>query len=81
MHTLSNEISARARRLCVHATDHQTCPIGLLDFALDQIQEALYLIGENAHFVQVNDKACEMLGYSHEELLTMSLFDIDPHLS
>jgi diguanylate cyclase (GGDEF)-like protein/PAS domain S-box-containing protein len=71
------DISIRARQLCSHSTDHQTCPVGLLDFALGQIHDALYLMDENACFIEVNEQASRILGYSREELLDMSLHDID----
>ncbi len=34
--------------------------------------------GMPANFLQVNDVACDRLGYSHEQLLSMSLLDIIP---
>lgn len=30
-------------------------------------------------FLDVNDKACSELGYTREELLSMTLFDVDPN--
>jgi len=51
----------------------------LLDYTLDHVAEALYLIDENARFIRVNAAACRMLGYSIAELLSMSIFDIDPN--
>lgn len=49
----------------------------LLDYALDHVKEAVYLIDEEARFVQVNEEACKMLGYARDELLSMRIFDID----
>lgn len=46
--------------------------------ALDHSSEAHYLIGEQWQFVYANDKACQQLGYSREELLALSLPDISP---
>ena len=40
----------------------------------------LFILGEDNQagcFIQVNDVACKLLGYSREELLQMSIFDID----
>ncbi|MGZ5015695.1 MAG: PAS domain S-box protein [Methylobacter sp.] len=50
----------------------------LLDYALDHVEEAVYLIDEEAGFVQINEAACKMLGYTRDELLSMRIFDIDP---
>ncbi len=49
----------------------------LKKFAINHIQEAIFLINENSRFEYVNDEACRSLGYSRAELLTMSLEDID----
>jgi diguanylate cyclase (GGDEF)-like protein/PAS domain S-box-containing protein len=40
-----------------------------LNFALSHIKEAVYLMGDNAKFIYVNDEACNALGYSEEEFL------------
>ncbi|MDD5214989.1 MAG: PAS domain S-box protein, partial [Methylococcales bacterium] len=50
----------------------------LLVHAFDNVEEAIFLIDENAQFFLVNEKACRSLGYTREELLTMQIFDIDP---
>ncbi|MEW5904816.1 MAG: PAS domain S-box protein [Pseudomonadota bacterium] len=46
--------------------------------ALDHSSEAMYLVGEQGRFVYVNEQACRALGYAREELLTLSVADIDP---
>ena len=33
---------------------------------------------ETLRFLDVNEKACSVLGYSREELLSLRVFDIDP---
>ncbi len=51
----------------------------LKEFALDQSHEAAYLIDENdLCFVYVNEAACRSLGYSRDELISLTLPDIDP---
>jgi PAS domain S-box-containing protein len=52
--------------------------LALLDHAIDQSSDALFLIDDQLHFTYVNAAACRSLGYSREELLTMSPLDIDP---
>ncbi|MDD2368456.1 MAG: PAS domain S-box protein [Sulfuricurvum sp.] len=48
-------------------------------FALDHIKDAVFLIDENSMFHYVNEGACQSLGYSKEELLTMGVIHIDPN--
>lgn len=46
-------------------------------FAVDHAGDAVFWISPDARFVYVNDAACLQLGYTREELLKMSLYDID----
>ncbi|MGJ7512992.1 PAS domain S-box protein [Pseudomonas baetica] len=55
--------------------------VSLMDFALSHVQEAAFLLDEQARFHYVNDQACRRLGYSREELLCMTVADIDPNWS
>jgi PAS domain S-box-containing protein len=50
-------------------------------FAIEHCGEAAFCIGTDARIIYVNDIACKSLGYTREELLTMSIPDIDPYLS
>lgn len=50
----------------------------LLDFALNNVQEAMYLIDANARLQYVNREASKQLGYTSDQLLTMAVFDFDP---
>lgn len=49
----------------------------LMNFALNNVHEAAFLIDEQSHFHFVNEESCRSLGYSCEELLNMSVPDID----
>ncbi|WP_020484596.1 sensor domain-containing protein [Methylomonas sp. MK1] len=49
-----------------------------LSFGMDQMHDSAYLITENASFIYVNNQSCKALGYSHQELLRLSVFDVDP---
>jgi PAS domain S-box-containing protein len=51
----------------------------LKEFALDQASEAVYLIDSNLRFTYVNEEACRALGYSRDELIGLTLADIDRH--
>ncbi len=50
----------------------------LTQFAIDNTIDAAYWMGPDGRFFYVNDAACKALGYSREELLTMSVHDISP---
>jgi len=50
--------------------------INLLNYALDNIHEAAYLIVDG-RFMYVNQEACRSLGYSRDELIGMQVLDID----
>jgi len=52
--------------------------ISLLNFALNNIREAAFLIDEAARFHFVNQEACRILGYTRDELLGMAVPDVDP---
>ena len=47
-------------------------------FAIDRTGEAAYWMDSQAHFFYVNGTACRSLGYSREELLSMTVHDVDP---
>jgi diguanylate cyclase (GGDEF)-like protein/PAS domain S-box-containing protein len=50
--------------------------------ALDASQDGIYLIDRTSmQFVDMNEPACTMLGYSREELLSKGPHDIKPNLS
>jgi PAS domain S-box-containing protein len=53
----------------------------LASFALEKVADAVFWIDSNARIVDVNEAACSSLGYSREELVTMSLLDIDPNFT
>lgn len=49
------------------------------EFALDNSVDAIYWFTLDARLVYVNSAACNMLGYSKEEMLEMCLEDMDPN--
>jgi PAS domain S-box-containing protein len=50
-------------------------------FALDQAVDAVFWIDSTAKFIYANQAACLALEYSADELLTMTVPDIDPFFS
>ena len=51
----------------------------LTQFSVDHAADAVFWLGPDARFVYANIKACEQLGYSREELLSLTVHDIDPN--
>ncbi len=47
-------------------------------FAIDHTADAAFWMTHDGGFFYVNEAACQALGYSREELLTMTVYDIDP---
>jgi PAS domain S-box-containing protein len=48
-------------------------------FSVDHGADPAYWMTENAQLFYVNEAACRVLGYSREELLAMSMHDLDPN--
>ncbi|TAN70831.1 MAG: response regulator [Methylobacter sp.] len=74
------ELKASNQQLRMEISEHKRTGQQLLmmDFALNRMREAAYLIDRQLQFIYVNDEACRALGYSREELLKMTMYDIDP---
>jgi PAS domain S-box-containing protein len=51
----------------------------ITQFCLDHAADAIFWIEPEARFVYVNDAACRALEYSRQELLSMTVHDIDPN--
>ncbi|MCG6918123.1 MAG: transporter substrate-binding domain-containing protein [Deltaproteobacteria bacterium] len=51
----------------------------LTQFSVEKAGDAVFWMGSDARFIFVNDAACSSLGYSREELLSMTVHDIDPN--
>ena len=49
-------------------------------FAVDHSADMNFWMDEEARLVYVNQAACDTLGYSKEELLKLTLLDIDPNI-
>jgi PAS domain S-box-containing protein len=51
----------------------------LTRFSIDRAGDAVFWMGPDARFIDANDRACHSLGYSIEEILSMTLHEIDPN--
>jgi len=50
----------------------------LTQYSIDNIADSIFWIDKSARFIFVNNAACKNLGYSKEEFLAMTIFDVDP---
>jgi PAS domain S-box-containing protein len=50
-------------------------------FSINHADATIFQIDPQARLLYVNDAACRTLGYSREELLSMTIHDIDPNFS
>lgn len=50
----------------------------LMGFALENATFAFYLVDSKARFLMVNEASCRQTGYSRQELLSMTVHDLDP---
>jgi len=50
-------------------------------FSIDCAADTMVCVARDARFVDVNDAFCRSMGYSREELLSMTVHDIDPDYS
>ncbi len=47
-------------------------------FTIEHTADSAFWMTSDARFIYVNEAACRSLGYTRNELLTMSVYDIDP---
>jgi diguanylate cyclase (GGDEF)-like protein/PAS domain S-box-containing protein len=52
----------------------------ILSAAMDHLSDTVLLMDEQSHFIYANESACKNLGFTREELATMTPVDIDPDL-
>jgi len=50
-------------------------------YAIDNVVDGIYWIDEQARILEVNNAACKMVGYSREELTSMTVAQLDPNFS
>jgi len=55
--------------------------LSLVDFVFRNASMSIFLTKEDANFYDVNDHAYQALGYSKEELMGMSIHELDPNYS
>ena len=91
---MAHDVTEQIRAECaLHATNEQMRKtaserermlreLSLFRTLLDQSNDAIEVVDpETLRFLDVNQRACAELGYSRKELLSMTVFDIDPNIN
>ena len=76
----NDELNAANARLSAEIEQRQEVESSLriTQFAVDHASDSLFWITPDAGFANVNESTCRSLGYSRDELLGMTVFDVDP---
>ena len=53
----------------------------IFDTLLNLSSDGVYILGEDGGFLEVNPAYCNLLGYSREELLALSIHDVETNIS
>ncbi len=66
--------------LILDITDRKRSDVALrlTQFTVDRGSESIYWMGPDGRLIYVNERTCESLGYSREELLSMKIQEINP---
>ena len=51
----------------------------LTQFSIERVADSIFWVDSGARIINVNEAACRALGYSKEELLSMTVHDVDPN--
>ncbi len=80
---LQKQLSEQNTRLQQESRDRKIAEsaLRLSHFYLNRSRDAVFFNDEDARFVYANEAACRILGYSREQLLTMSVYEIDLNFS
>jgi PAS domain S-box-containing protein len=74
---LVTAIDISDRKVAEAQHQHVEKMLQLTQYAFDYAGNAMYWIQSDARFSHANQRACQMLGYTLDELLSMSVFDVD----
>ena len=55
--------------------------IQLMEFSVDSMLDSALWIDKDGAIIFANDATCRNLGYAHDELITMHIYDIDPSVT
>src|SRR5271169_1911657 len=62
----------------MRSRDRTEATIDLLQRSIDIASDAVFWMNNQARFTYVNQSACDSVGYTRDELLKMTLYDVNP---
>ena len=74
------ELLTTNRKLSTEVTERiqSEAALQMMRFCVDHAGDSIFWVNRAGYILYVNDAACVGRGYSREELLSMSIFDLDP---
>ncbi|WP_152555262.1 PAS domain S-box protein [Desulfonatronum thiodismutans] len=76
----ASTMAAMAGQVLVNAERRRVEDALLMNqFAMDRAMDGIFWVDDRGGLFYVNDAACASLGYTRDELLRMTVFDIDPN--
>ncbi|SMP76773.1 PAS domain S-box-containing protein [Desulfonatronum zhilinae] len=76
----ASTMAAMAGQVLVNAERRRVEDALLMNqFAMDRAMDGIFWVDDRGGLSYVNDAACASLGYTRDELLQMTVFDIDPN--
>jgi PAS domain S-box-containing protein len=80
---LEQRVAERTAMLQAEVTERKRIESDLLvtQFCIDHAADAVFWLDPQAHIVYANGQACRALGYSSEELCSLTVHDIDPQFT
>ena len=75
------DLAANAAKAAAQALENAWAEesLRLTQFSVDRAADAIFWMRPDARLLDVNQAACRALGYSREELLSMTIHDLDPN--
>jgi PAS domain-containing protein len=70
-------MSRRPKKKAAETTPHYTSE-ELYQTLFEQATDGIFIADAQGHFVEVNRRGCEMLGYTREEMLDLSIEELIP---
>lgn len=74
------EFSVAVIRLVEHR-DERTQRMQMMEFSVEQMTDSAMWIAADARIIFANDATCRSLGYTHDELVKMTVLDLNPHVT
>ncbi|MDD5437213.1 MAG: PAS domain S-box protein, partial [Candidatus Omnitrophica bacterium] len=75
MEIIASAIGVEEERRAVEDISH------LAKFSIERAADAVFWVDKDANILYTNEMACQVLGYSQDELLSMKVYDFDPNFS